>query len=288
MIFNKKVSVVVPSRDRLELLTIAIESISKQTYKNIEIIIVDDCSKIALSSSLDIKANDNIRIIRNIVEQGGAYSRKLGSELSTGDYVCFLDDDDYFFENKIYDLVEFMESNNDADAVFGNVIKKSINDSVRNKYISDHSKIKSIKALPCLHTNGSLVRKSVLEKVNFYPSLRKFQDTQFHIELIKKFNVYYLNVNVAMWVDKHEGKQITDMNNDLHKIKTVECFYELLQYLKSKEMLSLSDEFFLSNTMLKFIVRYKHLIVPSEFIKTVHPLILTLYPFYSIYYFLNH
>lgn len=143
-----KVSVVIPSRNRLDSLILAIDSIINQKLHNcdIEIVVIDDGSDKPLKQALEKKFDDRVIIIRNESSLGGGTSRRIGVENSSGDYIAFLDDDDYYLENKITDLVSYLECNKNVDAVFGSVIRESKNAAVTSKYLVDNETIKLLNA----------------------------------------------------------------------------------------------------------------------------------------------
>lgn len=114
---NQLVSVVVATYRRDETLGRALNSIAKQTYTNIEIILVDDNDKHEWNSKVDeitkrFKADNQIviRKITNKPNQGSAKSRNIGIENSEGEYVTFLDDDDEYLPEKIERQIELMVS----------------------------------------------------------------------------------------------------------------------------------------------------------------------------------
>ena len=84
-------SVIIPFFNRIDLLIRAVESIKNQTYKNWELILVDDCG----SEKIDFPT-DEFKVIRNEKNSGPGFSRQAGLELAKGDYVAFLDSDDYY------------------------------------------------------------------------------------------------------------------------------------------------------------------------------------------------
>lgn len=92
-------SVIVPNYNKQEFLSICLDSILKQTYPNIEIIIVDDCSQD--SSQMIIreyeKKYSNIRAIFLEKNQGVSHARNLGIEYAAGTYVTMLDSDDFYY-----------------------------------------------------------------------------------------------------------------------------------------------------------------------------------------------
>lgn len=92
----KKISVIIPVYNAEKYLTKCLNSIVNQTYTNLEIILVNDGSK---DSSLNIcyeynKKDDRIKIINND-NHGASYSRNCGIDISTGEYIMFIDADDY-------------------------------------------------------------------------------------------------------------------------------------------------------------------------------------------------
>jgi len=102
---NPKVSVIIATYNRFDSLLKAIESVKAQTYKNIELIVVNDASTDERYYSLSGDGYKIIHLEQNTREQFGfpcsGYVRKIGIENSTGEYIAILDDDDLFFDIKI-------------------------------------------------------------------------------------------------------------------------------------------------------------------------------------------
>ena len=106
----KKVSVVIPFYNGAEWLCEAVQSVLDQTYKNIEIIVVNDGSPEDVTIFLK-KYGD--KIIYRFKENGGpASARNLALEIATGDYIAFLDSDDLWLPTKTEKQIAFMEKNN--------------------------------------------------------------------------------------------------------------------------------------------------------------------------------
>lgn len=88
-------AVVIPTKNRKNMLLRAVISISKQKLPPKRVIIVDDCSDVPICSSLFLNVNNlSIRIINNKVSLGGAASRNIGITYADTAFVSFLDDDD--------------------------------------------------------------------------------------------------------------------------------------------------------------------------------------------------
>lgn len=96
-----KISIVVAVYNAEQTLRKCVDSLLNQTYKNIEIILVNDCSK---DSSLDIckeysKTYDNVIVVSNERNFGVSATRNNGIDNSAGEYICFVDSDDYVEPN---------------------------------------------------------------------------------------------------------------------------------------------------------------------------------------------
>lgn len=104
---QKKVSVIIPFYSHVEWLCEAVQSVLDQTYKNFEIIVVNDGSKENVDDFLKEYGN---KIIYRYKENGGAATaRNLGMELATGEYFAFLDSDDIWLPAKTEKQIAFME-----------------------------------------------------------------------------------------------------------------------------------------------------------------------------------
>jgi glycosyltransferase involved in cell wall biosynthesis len=99
------VSVIIGTYNRYDLVLRAIDSVLNQTYKNIEIIVVDDCSTDLRYENL--KNNKNIKFLSTTKNSRlPSVPRNIGINNSNGEWICFLDDDDYFLPSKIERQIE--------------------------------------------------------------------------------------------------------------------------------------------------------------------------------------
>lgn len=107
------VSVIIPNYNRARFLPKVIESVRKQSYPNLEIIVVDDCStdnSLAILSDL-AKSYSNLKVFQVDKNRGANYCRNYGVKQAEGDYIAFLDSDDYFLEEKIEKQMAVLEAN---------------------------------------------------------------------------------------------------------------------------------------------------------------------------------
>lgn len=128
------VSIIIPTYKRhLSIVKRAIESILVQTYKNWEIVLIDDSPSDCKYSNeifnyLIELSCEKILYVRNIENFGGSISRNIGIGLSSGEYITFLDDDDEYKANKVEKQLEFMIKEK-CDMSFGDMVM--INESGR-------------------------------------------------------------------------------------------------------------------------------------------------------------
>ena len=117
-----KVNVIIPNFNQGQFLIEAIESVIDQTYKNIQIIICDDCStddSVELVIAFVKKRNiQNLTLLQNDTNQGVSYSRNRAIENATGSLVALLDADDRWVPEKIEKQVTELEANPHAGICF--------------------------------------------------------------------------------------------------------------------------------------------------------------------------
>lgn len=117
---EKKVTIVLPIYNVEKYLNRSVESVIRQTYKNLEIILVDDESPDSCPKMCDEwkKKDKRIKVVHK-KNAGLGMARNTGIENATGDYICFLDSDDYIEQNTIEKVVSSIEESNADVALFG-------------------------------------------------------------------------------------------------------------------------------------------------------------------------
>jgi glycosyltransferase involved in cell wall biosynthesis len=103
----EKVSVYIPTYNRSELLTRAVMSVLNQTYKNIEVIVVDDCSTDATKEVIAglLVMDSRLSYYCNETNSGACVSRNLAIKHAKGRFITGLDDDDYFEINRVQEFI---------------------------------------------------------------------------------------------------------------------------------------------------------------------------------------
>ncbi len=131
---NPKVSVIIPAYNVEKYIEQCLESVLNQTYKNLEVIIIDDCSTDNTYKILkEYARNDNrIRLYRQNKNGGASRARNTGMKYTTGDYLYFIDSDDWIDLNYISEMVKAAKKS-DADII----INKNISLYANNKNYGD-------------------------------------------------------------------------------------------------------------------------------------------------------
>ena len=197
-----KVSVIIPTYNRFQYLLNAIESVQKQSYKNIEIIVINDCS--TDKQYYNHEWNDIIMIhlqknSKDIFGYGCAgYVRNQGLKVATGKYIAFCDDDDIWFPNKLEIQLKAMEENNcsmsstdgfhDVGEYNDNKSYKKMNAELHYNTLQSIYKHKNSKLLEngfpkiwdyqflqihnCMITSSVVIEKKILDLINNFKNMR--------------------------------------------------------------------------------------------------------------------
>lgn len=122
--FQPLVSVIIPTYKRSNMLPRAIDSVLKQTYQNIQIIVIDDNDpntdwRTETEKKMQLyKDNHKIKYIRHPQNRNGSVARNTGIEQSDGEIICFLDDDDIYYPEKTQEQVTFLLTHPEFHAVY--------------------------------------------------------------------------------------------------------------------------------------------------------------------------
>ncbi|MDE6097645.1 MAG: glycosyltransferase, partial [Muribaculaceae bacterium] len=116
---NPKVSIIVPAYNAAVFLDKTVRSILDQSYRNIEIILVNDCST---DNTLQIiqkfaRLDKRVKVVDKSKNEGVDFARFSGIEVATGDYITFLDSDDWFAPDAVETMVNIAE-NKKVDIVY--------------------------------------------------------------------------------------------------------------------------------------------------------------------------
>ena len=198
------VSVIIPVYNVLPFLKEALDSVVNQTYKDIEIIIVDDGSTDGSAAVCDEYKKDPRIIVIHQKNQGLSIARNTGLDIAKGDYIAFLDSDDVLLPDMIQTMVEGIIKSNADIAVCGyNTIYSKGNISSRKtkkgngltilkeEMLSREEAMKRITDVlrPCAW--NKLYKKEIWDCLRF-PANRVFEDTWVLPQMLENANRIYL------------------------------------------------------------------------------------------------
>lgn len=238
---DKVVSIVVSVYNVERYLAECIESILKQTYRNIEILLIDDGSLDNSGKICDNYAEKDSRIKVIHKENGGASSaRNVGLEEAKGEFVMFIDGDDFVDEHYIEKMYNNSQKNN-SDLVFCGYWKyidgkneqaqenlpKSIDVNIKNKaFIKFFSAFISYKnnIMGCCWR--ILYKKKILKDVRFNEQIRIAEDLLFVLQVILKANTLSFISEGLYFYRQNSQSVLHNYKNNYLKNQTV-LYYEI-------------------------------------------------------------
>lgn len=195
------VSVIIPTYNRSFFLKDAVNSVLRQTYTDVEIIVVDDHSDVGHVQEVEkiCESDPRIHLIRNTSNLGVSECRNMGLARATGSYLLFLDDDDELGEKILEKAMELFADEYATDVlIFPNRIHQKSSFTVQGLYYKYH--INSLKAHvpryrlinmthfllvgPMIHS--MIFRKSAFAGRKFRPDLLYGEDNLLWIQMVKE------------------------------------------------------------------------------------------------------
>jgi glycosyltransferase involved in cell wall biosynthesis len=216
---NKLVSVIITTYGRTgKLIFEAIDSVRNQTYKNIEIIVVDDNgfgSKLQQENEKIFQMEEDIHYIANKKNSGAQVSRNIGILASHGAYIACLDDDDIWMKEKIEKQVTLME-NEDLALVFCNGYRFYNNDLNNRKlyqfnFISNQELdfITELRSDRIGSTSIPLMRRDCLAQTGLFDvDMPARQDYEMWLRFCRYYKVKGIDEPLFFY-RYHEGERIT-------------------------------------------------------------------------------
>lgn len=194
------VSVIIPAYNRENTIKDAVESILQQTYSNLEVIIVDDCSKdntVQVAKSIN---DSRVSVICSEKNGGACVARNTGIDNAKGDIIAFQDSDDEWHKDKLEKCLKALEEQK-ADFVFSAVNRIGEGGYANNCRVvptynlnNESNKLRKILYLNCVSTQTIVAKKEVFDVVRFDPEMPRFQDWDLSIQVIAKgFKVFYID-----------------------------------------------------------------------------------------------
>lgn len=198
------VSVIMPTYRRDETLQRAIGSVLGQTYRNLELVVVNDNGDDGRFAPIvrDIvdsfaKSDDRVRLLEPSAHKNGAFARNRGAEISSGELIAFLDDDDWWEPEKIERQVEAFAGLSDEWGVVSCRVRRYRGDkliSILPKHPDGHVYKDVMLIVSDFPTGTLMVRRSLFEEVGgFDEGLIRHQDLQLLIRLTYSKKLFQLD-----------------------------------------------------------------------------------------------
>lgn len=184
------ISIITPVYNAENYIRDCINSVLSQSYQNWELILIDDCS---VDKSVDIineyLNNNRIKLIKNSINSGAAYSRNKGIKCSDGDYIAFIDSDDIWDKNKLSIQLQGML---DKDVVMSYTSYSLINMKGEFiKFVDVNNEVDYYKLLKenQIKTSTLMLKRDFIGK-NKFPNIRH-EDYAFFLDLLKNTKFAY-------------------------------------------------------------------------------------------------
>lgn len=252
------ISIIIPVYNACEYLDKCIRSVLRQTYTNIEVILINDGSTDKSSELCEwfAQQDDRIKVLHK-ENEGVSAARNAGINMATGDFIAFVDADDFIFQNMYEEMYDAMEREN-ADLVISGIV---FDNGIRR-----HKFCKSIYAV---YDNNSLMeayltepyinhvvwnklyKKELLREIRF-ASIRRNEDVMFTVEMLTHVKkAVYLNACYYIQCIRPNSMERSRFDNsDLLLLQAIEFrqmviqarypqFYEYVRYDYVKTLMSL-------------------------------------------------
>ena len=218
---NNKISVIIPTYNRENLIGKAITSALNQTYKNLEVLIIDDGSTDNTKEIIDKFSDKRVKYIKLKENLGGSNARNIGIKMATGKFISFQDSDDIFYPNKL----EFQINNliNKKSVLDFCKIKVIFNSSLQyiipqeyqeNNIIQGNIFSELIKNGNFISTQSILIKKNFITKYYFDINMPRLQDYELILRMIPKVKISYTR---RILVELHIQKD--SIQNSKEKLK---------------------------------------------------------------------
>lgn len=245
----KKVSVILPIYNGEKYLNRCIDSVLNQTYKNIEVICLNDGSK---DNTLNILTSYNDKRIKVIDKKNSGVSdtRNIGIKSATGDYITFIDADDFYKNNFIETMVNYIEKynvdiircnyeviNNNNQLIETGILSTYCNKKYSKKEIKENILPATLKGnIPCF-CYLLLMKKEVIKNIFFPIDIHMMEDVVFYIELLTTSKSLYVCEDTLYTIMFNEnGATNSHENYERNIFNVIETNKKIKEILKNKKL----------------------------------------------------
>lgn len=216
-------SVVIPVFNRENLVEKVIDCVLNQSFKDFEIVVVDNHStdETVLKVKELQKSYANIKLICNPENLERCISRNLGIKNSEGEYICFLDSDDFWLDNHLEEMYHFIVNSKTPGLYFSNAFDSINFGPLTDRTCPDLSSYPLFEYLLTFTFNPSRVsvHHSVLKEFDFDPEIPGLEDFDLWLRIATKFPIFQLNKRTVVYNIHDDSTTTTELRKSDREIK---------------------------------------------------------------------
>jgi glycosyltransferase involved in cell wall biosynthesis len=235
-------SIIIPTYNRAHLISKAIESVIEQTFQNWELIIVDDGSTDntqELIASYQEKDTRIQYIFQENAERSAA--RNKGIEQAQGQYICFLDSDDYYLKDRLKGLVDYIQNEKEPKKFYYTAITYDYNGrlEVRPERKRGEENVFEFIVQAIIGAPQAVLSKEILRNERFNPKWRIGEDMELWLRLAKIQEPVFIENQAMVVATEHDDRSVNlkkynSGQDQLNLFKTIFCKEHSGKVLNSK------------------------------------------------------
>ncbi len=209
-----KFSIIIPCYNSFKFMNKSLENFENQTFNDFELVIIDDCSKDdSYEKLLEYRKNSklDIKLFKNNTNLGPGETRNVGLKNAIGEFVLFVDADDYLETTALEKIHNVLNENNNCDCVLYDYYYKSNKNEYYKKTVSKNISGNISKRDALIYTTGTTLGKVYLldniRKNNIkFPNFKRNEDMPFNkIAISVCEEIYYLKEPLYFYVKNNES-----------------------------------------------------------------------------------
>ncbi|KYG33707.1 glycosyltransferase family 2 protein [Alkalihalobacillus trypoxylicola] len=225
------VSVIIPTYNRAEVIMRAINSVLNQTYKDFEMIIIDDGSSDNTEYVVKQIIDSRVRYIKHHKNLNGAIARNTGIDASRGEFIAFLDSDDEWLPRKLEKQLSILLKCDNKENVlcYSQLIKQTgaIKRTSPKRGIETSELVEEYLFLNngLIQTSTLILHHSLIKKIRFDEQLIRHQDWDLCLRLSREnVDFLFLNEPLAVWYDEQWLERVSKKNDYKFSLKWINSY----------------------------------------------------------------
>ena len=231
-------SIIIPTYNAEGTILRCLNSIGRQEFRDFEVIIVNDCSTDGTLDLIESFSGFNLVVIKNVVNSGPSFSRNEGLKIAKGEFVAFLDSDDYWLPNHLLNVYLFSLKHVNIDFFYTGVIVRK-NSYYFLRYSIREVDVRSLLKCTPICTSSVIIRRSATYGIFFKEVF--YDDLLFWYEVLLRCGkavrvdpktAVYVVANGSYSANKFKSaKKVYDMYKRNFKLSYIERWFYYLSYI---------------------------------------------------------